>query len=66
MRSAMNNHIWMGLLSTFDYQHSKLLKFSGGIDLRTYEGQHYRKVDDLFGGNFFSLMMETKMKTIVK
>lgn len=53
MRSAMNNHIWMGLLSTFDYQQSKLLNFSGGIDLRTYEGQHFRKVDDLFGGNFF-------------
>lgn len=53
MRSAMNNHIWMGLLSTFDYQHSKMLNFSGGIDLRTYEGQHFRKVDDLFGGNYF-------------
>jgi len=52
-RAAMNNHFWMGLLSTFDYQHSDLLSFSGGIDLRTYKGEHYRKIQDLFGGNYF-------------
>lgn len=52
-RSAMNNHIWMGLLSTFDYQHNKMLNFSGGIDLRTYEGQHFRKIEDLFGGDYY-------------
>ncbi len=52
-RAAMNNHFWMGLLSTFDYQYSDLLSFSGGIDLRTYKGEHYRKIQDLFGGNYF-------------
>ncbi len=52
-RAAMNNHFWMGLLSTFDYEHSDLLSFSGGVDLRTYKGEHYRKIQDLFGGNYF-------------
>lgn len=52
-RAAMNNHFWMGLLSTVDYQHSDLLSFSGGIDLRTYKGTHFRKISDLFGGNYF-------------
>ncbi len=53
MRNAVNNHFWLGLLSTFDYKINKALSLSGGIDLRTYKGEHYREVDDLFGGNFF-------------
>ncbi len=52
-RAAMNNHFWMGLLSTFDYEHSDFLNFSGGVDLRTYKGEHFRKIQDLFGGNYF-------------
>ena len=52
-RAAMNNHFWMGLLSTVDYQYSDLLSFSGGADLRTYKGTHFRKISNLFGGNFF-------------
>jgi len=53
MRNAMNNHFWLGLLSTFDYNLSKTFTISGGIDLRTYKGEHYREVDDLFGGNYY-------------
>jgi len=53
MRNAVNNHFWLGLLSTFDYKINNTFSLSGGIDLRTYKGEHYREVDDLFGGNFF-------------
>ncbi|NOY51148.1 MAG: TonB-dependent receptor plug domain-containing protein [Chlorobi bacterium] len=53
MRNAVNNHFWLGLLSTFDYKISDALSLSGGIDLRTYRGEHYREIDDLFGGNFY-------------
>ncbi len=53
MRNAMNNHFWLGLLSTFDYKVNKAISVSGGIDLRTYKGQHYREIDDLFGGNYY-------------
>ncbi|HEY9115236.1 MAG TPA: TonB-dependent receptor [Bacteroidales bacterium] len=53
MRNAMNNHFWLGLLSTFDYNLNKQFSFSGGIDLRTYKGEHYREIEDLFGGRYY-------------
>jgi outer membrane receptor protein involved in Fe transport len=53
MRRAMNNHFWLGLLSTFDFNINKAVTLSGGLDLRTYKGEHYREVDDLFGGSYY-------------
>jgi len=53
MRNAVNNHFWLGLLSTFDYKINDAFSLSGGIDLRTYKGEHYREIDDLLGGNYF-------------
>jgi len=53
MRNAVNNHFWLGLLSTFDYNMNDAFSLSGGIDLRTYKGEHYREIEDLFGGNFY-------------
>jgi hypothetical protein len=53
MQNAMNNHFWLGLLSTFDYALNKSISISGGLDLRTYKGEHYREVEDLFGGNYY-------------
>jgi outer membrane cobalamin receptor len=53
MRNAMNNHFWLGLLSTFDYEINSEFSVSGGIDLRTYKGEHYREVYDLFGGDYY-------------
>lgn len=53
MRNAMNNHFWLGLLSTFDYALNDEFSFSGGLDLRTYRGEHYREVVDLFGGEYY-------------
>jgi len=53
MRNAMNNHFWLGLLSTFDYEINSEFSVSGGLDLRTYRGEHYREVADLFGGTYY-------------
>ena len=53
MRNAMNNHFWLGLLSTFEYEINGAFSLSGGLDLRTYRGEHYREVADLFGGNYY-------------
>jgi len=53
MRHSVNNHFWLGLLSTFDYKINEYLDLSGGLDLRTYKGEHYREVADLFGGNYY-------------
>ncbi|HEY9115906.1 MAG TPA: carboxypeptidase-like regulatory domain-containing protein [Bacteroidales bacterium] len=53
LQNQMNDHFWLGLLSTYDYTLNKEFTVSGGLDLRTYKGEHYRVVDDLFGGNYF-------------
>jgi hypothetical protein len=52
LRNAINNHFWYGLLSTFDYQLNDEFSFSGGLDLRSYKGEHYREVADLLGGKY--------------
>lgn len=52
IRSSVNNHRWVGLLSTFNYLHSEELAISGGIDFRDYVGEHYREIYDLLGGDY--------------
>jgi len=51
--SSINNHYWYGMLSTMNYDYSDELNFSGGIDLRTYKGEHYREIYDMLGGKFY-------------
>jgi len=53
LRKLYNNHTWFGALSTFRYEHSDKLTFSGGADFRTYQGEHYSTVHDLIGGDYF-------------
>jgi len=52
VRSNINNHNWIGLLSTFNYKISNVFTLSGGIDLRRYVGEHYEEVYDLLGGGY--------------
>ena len=47
-----NEHVWTGLLSTFNYLASEKITLSGGIDLRSYNGLHYRTITDLLGGDY--------------
>ncbi len=51
LRSSRNNHFWLGALSTIDYKINSRLNFSGGIDLRTYKGEHYREAYDMLGAD---------------
>jgi iron complex outermembrane receptor protein len=51
--ASMNEHFWYGLLSTTQYTINENVTLSGGVDLRSYEGSHYRRVDDLFGGEYY-------------
>ena len=53
LRANVNNHFWYGLLSTVNYDLTSEITLSGGIDGRYYEGEHYREVYDLLGGNGF-------------
>lgn len=52
IRSNVNNHNWIGLLSTFDYELKKNYSLSGGLDLRRYVGTHYEEIYDLLGGDY--------------
>ena len=54
LRKLYNNHYWYGALSTFRYEHNERLKVSGGLDFRTYQGEHYSTVFDLLGGDYFA------------
>jgi len=53
LRNSVNNHYWYGLLSTFTWKVNSDWTISGGIDLRTYKGEHYGEISDLLGGNYF-------------
>ncbi|MCF8294459.1 MAG: TonB-dependent receptor [Bacteroidales bacterium] len=48
----VNEHIWYGLLSTANYKQNNNLTWSGGIDLRSYKGNHYQKIIDLLGADY--------------
>ncbi|MEM6723130.1 MAG: carboxypeptidase-like regulatory domain-containing protein [Bacteroidota bacterium] len=54
LRASINNHMWYGLLSTFQYDLNENIDISGGLDLRYYEGDHYREVYDLLGGDYYT------------
>lgn len=64
--SSVNNHIWYGLLSTGTYVKNENLTISGGIDLRNYEGIHYREVYDLVGGDYTIDGTNLNDKNVVK
>lgn len=50
IRAGVNNHFWYGLLSTLKYDLNEDFSISGGLDARSYEGDHHREIYDLLGG----------------
>ncbi len=52
LRSSVNNHIWYGLISTWNYKINKNVSSLLGIDARYYKGTHYQSVYDLLGGDY--------------
>jgi len=53
IRQSVNNHRWFGGLMTFNYKGRKGFTYAGGVDVRSYRGEHYRKLYDMLGGNFY-------------
>lgn len=49
---SVNNHLWYGLLSTATYIKNDNLTYSGGFDLRSYTGEHYRRIYNVFEGDY--------------
>lgn len=52
MRKLKNEHTWYGLVSTANYKLNSLITINGGIDLRSYKGEHYEEVHDLLGADY--------------
>lgn len=53
MTASVNNHYWVGYLGQVDYEINKNWAFSGGLDYRFYQGEHYRVITDMLGGDYF-------------
>jgi iron complex outermembrane recepter protein len=47
-----NNHTWYGWLTTFNYKINQAFSLSGGVDLRSYLGEHYEQIWDLLGADY--------------
>lgn len=52
LRASRNNHEWYGVLSTLSSEIFENVEFTGGLDLRYYQGEHYTEVTDLLGGRY--------------
>ena len=48
-RASMNMHRWLGAVTNFNHDISESLSFNIGADFRTYYGEHFRLVDNLWG-----------------
>ena len=52
-RESVNEHVWYGVISTFNHTFKNKSKLMVGIDGRTYKGIHFRRVKDLLGGDYW-------------
>ncbi|CAL2079489.1 TonB-dependent receptor-like protein [Tenacibaculum sp. 190524A05c] len=50
-RASVNSHNWYGLLANYNRKLNDNLTLDFGIDVRSYLGIHYRRVDDLLGAD---------------
>ena len=51
--ASVNKHIWYGAISTLEHNINENLSFVGGVDLRYYVGEHFRKVENLLGNSTY-------------
>ncbi|RKR15013.1 outer membrane receptor protein involved in Fe transport [Maribacter vaceletii] len=50
-RASMNSHNWYGAIVNLHTDVSENFSYDFGIDLRTYKGIHYRRMDNLLGAD---------------
>jgi hypothetical protein len=53
LRKNYNQHQWYGALSTFKWSAYSGWDISGGLDLRTYNGQVFSRVENLLGADLW-------------
>jgi iron complex outermembrane receptor protein len=49
VRSSMNNHAWYGVITNLKKELSENLSLNVGLDLRAYNGDHYRQISNYLG-----------------
>ncbi|WP_425076646.1 TonB-dependent receptor domain-containing protein [Psychroserpens sp. S379A] len=49
VRGSYNNHNWFGLVSNYNNELSETLNLNVGADIRTYNGIHFRGVNEFVG-----------------
>ena len=54
IRASMNNHEWYGVVSNLKNKLNDNLTLNLGLDLRTYNGDHYRQITNFMGLNGWS------------
>lgn len=52
LRSANNDHKWVGLITSVSYKINERISTLFGLDARYYRGSHYQTVYDLMGGDY--------------
>lgn len=52
-RANMNDHNWYGAIINLTNKTTKYLTLDAGIDLRSYRGLHYRRVEDWLGADAY-------------
>ena len=50
VRGSFNNHNWFGLVSNYNNELSENLNLNIGADVRTYNGIHFRGINEFVGG----------------
>jgi len=50
VRGSFNNHNWYGLVTNYNNQLTENLNFNVGADVRSYNGVHFRGINEFVGG----------------
>ncbi|MEP2278649.1 TonB-dependent receptor [Maribacter sp.] len=50
-RASINSHNWFGVIANLNTQINEKWSYDVGVDLRSYKGIHYRRVDNLLGAD---------------
>lgn len=58
IQAQMNDHMWYGILSTYNAKINKQIDLSVGIDLRSFQVWRYSTIHDLLGGDYAGIIIE--------
>ncbi|MDF4203503.1 TonB-dependent receptor [Maribacter sp. SA7] len=50
-RASINSHNWFGVIANLNTQINEKWSYDVGVDLRSYKGIHYRRMDNLLGAD---------------